>query len=211
MRQGLCGWAALGTLIAVAGLRADEPANLATQVRAAEKDIAAVRGLAFQSPVQTAAAAKDATVTYDPKTKVLTIPAGASRFDLLRGVARALTDQHFDLAKLIGDRPDSDEGLAHAALAEGDALLAALSALPEQEAARVGAPFRRPFVTEPDLKRAFRENQGLAHVERLKSRGGWKSVDGAYRFPPESPPSSIPTTPPSPSTSARARPSASWN
>src|SRR5262249_3554812 len=85
------------------------PANQQELLRALEKDIATGRGLAFKSAVAAQrvspqdVAGKGNTVRYDPAAKKLLLtrdPTVLDRAEVIRGLVRALLDQHFDLAAL---------------------------------------------------------------------------------------------------------------
>lgn len=172
---------------------------LLTQVRQLEKDIAAVRGLAFKEPVQVRVIprAKDADPKlqgyYSLKDKTLylhdDLAGNYQKGVLIHEMVHALQDQHFNLAKLKAQLHQqeyaSDAELALAALIEGDATLTMIEVL-EKEQPKVAAILSTPLEKARNLHNAFLYAQGARYVRALKGKDGWKSVDAAYKFPPRS-------------------------
>ena len=175
---------------------AGEPAqeNLDTLLRKLEKDIAKVRGLDFKSPVvakvipRPAKAAKNIQGYYSIKDKRLflydDISSAYERGVLIHEMVHALQDQHFGLAKLHQESFGSDAELALAALIEGDATFTMIELL-KKDQPRVAAMLDAPLDKAKNLQNAFLYAQGARYVKALKERGGWKAVDAAFRFPPE--------------------------
>jgi uncharacterized iron-regulated protein len=54
------------------------------------------------------------------------------------------------------------------------------------EDAKVADLLDEPLEKAADLRRAFVAVQGARYVQGLHKKGGWKRVDAAYRFPPDS-------------------------
>jgi uncharacterized iron-regulated protein len=184
-----------GSLMALALFVGHAPADDASRqqaleksVRQLEKDIAAVRGLAFKEPVQAAliarpeGTAKSLQGYYDIKAKKLFVYDDVSgayeRGVLIHEMVHALQDQHFKLAKLhTGYEGDAD--LARAALIEGDATFTMIELL-KKDQPRVAAMLDAPLEKSPDLQRAFLYAQGARYVRALKESGDWKAVNAAY-------------------------------
>jgi hypothetical protein len=133
-----------------------------------------------------------------------------ARVALVHELIHALQCQHLGLSEHVDDERDSDQDNAYRALIEGDASLAmigylidqqqpgatldrltsdpswvrSLSAMAEQlplgEAELASAP---EIVREPLL---FAYIDGLAFASFLHGRGGWKAVDQSYARPPGS-------------------------
>jgi uncharacterized iron-regulated protein len=171
---------------------ADLPELQQALLRALEKEISAVRGLAFKSPVvarlvpQPKDADKQASLTYDATAKKLLLastPDRCDRGDLIRCLVQALLDQHFDLAQLRRKANDADAELALAGLIEGDAMWTFIE-MRRREDPKSADLLDQPWVQAVDLRRAFVSVQGARYVRALHARGGWKRVDAAYRFPP---------------------------
>jgi uncharacterized iron-regulated protein len=187
----------LGFLIPSASPAQELPAPLATQIRKLEKDIAAVRGLPFKEAVKACLVAR--SKDGDPKLqgyyhlqeKTLylydDVAGNYQKGVLIHEMMHAWQDQHFNLGKLKAqlhkDNYDSDAELALAALIEGDATLTMIEVL-RQEQPRVAAMLETPLEKARNLHNAFLYAQGARYVQALKEKGGWKSVDAAYRFPP---------------------------
>jgi uncharacterized iron-regulated protein len=185
-----------GSLLALALFISSAPADDARQqaldqaVRQLEKDIAAVRGLAFKQPVQAAiiprpeGTAKSLQGYYDIKTRKLFVYDDVSgayeRGVLIHEMVHALQDQHFGLAKLHSGY-EGDADLARAALIEGDATFTMIELL-KKDQPRVAAMLESPLEKAQDLQRAFLYAQGARYVKALKESGDWKAVDAAYRF-----------------------------
>ena len=179
-----------------AAVLAGQPAqeNLDTLLRKLEKDIAKVRGLDFKSPVvakvipRPAKAAKNIQGYYSIKDKRLflydDVSSAYERGVLIHEMVHALQDQHFGLAKLHQESFGSDAELALAALIEGDATFTMIELL-KKDQPRVAAMLDAPLDKAKNLQNAFLYAQGARYVKALKERGGWKAVDAAFRFPPE--------------------------
>jgi uncharacterized iron-regulated protein len=177
--------------------RADLPAGgakLNALLRQLEKEIAAVRGLAFKSPVaaQIIPRPKDTPVKqqgyYSPRDKTLfvydDVAGNYERGVLVHEMVHALQDQHFGLAKLHQRTFGSDAELALAALVEGDATFTMIELL-KKDQPRVTAMLDVPLEKARDLQNAFLYGQGARYVKALKERGGWEAVNARYKFPPE--------------------------
>jgi uncharacterized iron-regulated protein len=158
-----------------------------------EKDISAVRGLAFKTPVvarlvpRPKDADKQASLTYDASAKKLLLAAAPDRCDrgeLIRALVHALLDQHFDLVKLRKKAEGADAELALAGLVEGDATWTMIQ-LRRQEDPKAAEFLEKPWVAAADLRRAFASVQGTRYVRALHERGGWTRVNAAYRFAPD--------------------------
>jgi uncharacterized iron-regulated protein len=164
--------------------------ELEKTVRQLEKDIAAVRGLAFNEPVKAAiiarpeGTAKNLQGYYDIKAKKLfvynDISGAYERGVLVHEMVHALQDQHFGLAKLHSGY-EGDADLARAALIEGDATFTMIELL-KKDQPRVAAMLDSPLEKAKDLERAFLYAQGARYVKELKESGDWKAVNAAYRF-----------------------------
>jgi len=171
------------------------PPVLDETLRSLEKDIAAVRGLAFKKPVQARIIArpKDAAASvqgyYNIKDKILyvydDIKGSYERGVLIHEMVHALQDQHFDLQKLHQATFASDTEMAMAALIEGDATFTMIELL-KKDQPRVAMMLDAPLDKARDLQKAFLYAQGARYVKALKERGGWASVNFAYRFHPGS-------------------------
>jgi uncharacterized iron-regulated protein len=163
-------------------------------LRQLEKDIAAVRGLAFKSPVvakvipRTKETAAGAQGYYSTKDKALFVyddlAGNYERGVLIHEMVHALQDQHFSLAKLHQTEFGSDRELALAALIEGDATYTMIELL-KKDQPKVAAMLDVPLEKAKDLRRAFLYAQGARYVKGLKERGGWEAVNARYRFPPQ--------------------------
>jgi len=178
-------------------LAADKPADadLETTVRQLEKDITAVRGLAYMTPVvaKVIARPKDADKHvqgfYSLKDKALFVYDDVSgayeRGVLIHEMVHALQDQHFGLEKLHQVDEEDDAELAKAALIEGDATYTMIEVL-KKDQPKVAAMLDAPLEKAKNLRNAFLYAQGARYVKALKEHGGWDAVNRAYRFPPES-------------------------
>jgi uncharacterized iron-regulated protein len=171
----------------------DLPETQQARLRALEKEISAVRGLAFKAPVvarlvpRPKDADKQPLLTYDASAKQLLLAAAPDRCDrgeLIRALVHALLDQHFDLAKLRKKAEGADAELALAGLIEGDSTWTMIQ-LRRQEDPKAAEFLEKPWVGAADLRRAFASVQGTRYVQALHERGGWKRVNAAYRFPPD--------------------------
>ncbi len=126
-------------------------------------------------------------------------------------LTHALADQHYDLERLQDDaKHDDDRALAVSALIEGEATLAMMGAgmddwdgskivqMPAADLDR-GLSLMSPFLsiigggktmrTAPPIvaeSMIFPYLRGMVFCATLANRGGWKSVDEAYRRPPVS-------------------------
>jgi uncharacterized iron-regulated protein len=173
--------------------------TLDTRLRRLEKEISAVRGLEFKAPVQakTIKRPEDASKTlqgyYVPREKTLylydDLAGNYEKGVLIHEMVHALQDQHFDLEKLKVSlhrpAPGSDRELALAALIEGDATFTMIEVL-KNEQPKVAGMLEVPLEKAKNLQNAFLYAQGARYVKALKEKGGWSSVNGAYRFPPRS-------------------------
>jgi uncharacterized iron-regulated protein len=186
-------------LLPPAQARADKPPtarqDLKAMLRKLEKDITAVRGLKFKSPVvariisRPKGTAKKTQGYYSIKDKTVylydDIKGAYERGVLIHEMVHALQDQHFGLAKLHQTSFDSDAEMALAALIEGDATFTMIEVL-KNEQPRVAAMLNTPLEKAKNLTNAFIYAQGARYVKALKEHGGWKAVDSAYYFPPRS-------------------------
>ena len=162
-------------------------------LRQLEKDIAAVRGLEFKSPVNAKViarpmdAAKGVQGYYSLKDKTLylydDIPGNYERGVLIHEMVHALQDQHFGLAKLHQEAFGSDAELAMAALIEGDATYTMIELL-KKDQPKVAMMLETPLDKAKNLRNAFLYGTGARYVKALKEKGGWASVNARYRFPP---------------------------
>lgn len=164
-------------------------------LRQLEKEIAAVRGLEFKTPVKAERIPRPKNVPkgiqayYSTKDKKLylydDIRDNYRKGVLIHEMVHALQDQHFGLARLHQKSFGSDGELASAALIEGDATLTMIELL-KKEQPRVEAMLDAPLEKSRDLKRAFLYAQGARYVRALKARAGWRMVNFTYRNPPRS-------------------------
>lgn len=177
-----------------AGQPADPP-KLEATLRQLEKDIAAVRGLEFKTPVAAKViprpkdAAKKVQGYYSIKEKTLYVyddlTGAYERGVLIHEMVHALQDQHFGLAKLHQPIFDSDAELARAALIEGDATFTMIELL-KKDQPKAAMMLEAPLEKAKDVQTAFLYAQGARYVKALKERGGWGAVNAAYKFPPRS-------------------------
>jgi hypothetical protein len=163
---------------------------------------------------------------FDPKQKRLvvrddimrSIPSEAhkppaSTFDeakvaLVHELVHALQCQHLGLSEHVDDKRDADEDNAYRALIEGDASLAMIGFLIQQQQPGLslgrltGDPLwlrsldamaeqlplgEIELANAPEIVRGpllFAYLDGLAFASYLHGRGGWKAVDKSYRRPP---------------------------
>jgi len=170
-----------------------EPDNLSEKqhalLRGLEKEITAVRGLAFKSAVaaRRIAEPKVVAITYDVTAKQLLLPdepAACDRAELLRALVHALLDQQFDLAKLRKKATGADAKLALEAVIAGDAAWTTIE-VRRKDDPNVANLLDEPLEKASDLRRSFISAQGARYVQALHKKGGWKRVDSAYRFPPD--------------------------
>ncbi|MCE2433641.1 MAG: hypothetical protein J4F29_12090 [Candidatus Latescibacteria bacterium] len=143
---------------------------------------------------------------YDPANHSVNFPIGPIspqelRIIIAHELTHVLQDQHFGLDHLLDSATNSDQILAHQALAEGDATLVqflwsfnrAGQAIPDAELQRfinniintaVNETEEIPdFLFEEQIATYFR---GMNFVFALKKRGGWATVNRAYTTPPMS-------------------------
>lgn len=168
---------------------------LDASLRQLEKDIAAVRGLEFKSPVvaRIIARPKDAGKQiqgfYSIKDKALfvydDIKGSYERGVLIHEMVHALQDQHFGLKQLHQSAFNSDADLAMSALIEGDATYTMIEIV-KKDQPRVTAMLDAPLEKARDIQNAFLYAQGARYVKALKERGGWAAVNRAYQFSPRS-------------------------
>jgi uncharacterized iron-regulated protein len=164
-------------------------------LRKLEKDIADIRGLTFKAPVvakiisRPADAAKKLQGYYSIKDKTLfiydDISGAYERGVLIHEMVHALQDQHFSLKKLHEAKYGSDAELALAALIEGDATFTMIEVL-KKDQPRVSAMLDAPLDKAQNFQNAFLYAQGARYVKARKEKGGWESVNNAYRFRPDS-------------------------
>ena len=185
--------AVAAALLVLSGTLAAGAEPLEATLRKLEKDIAAVRGLAFKAPVvariipRPADATKSIQGYYSTRDKTLfvydDVKGSYERGVLIHEMVHALQDQHFGLAQLHQSTFGSDAELARAALIEGDATYTMIELL-KKEQPRVAAMLDAPLEKAKNLQNAFLYAQGARYVKALKERGGWPAVNAAYRFPP---------------------------
>jgi uncharacterized iron-regulated protein len=165
---------------------------LESRLRELEKEIEAVRGLKFKMPVKAEIIPRPADTDkklqgfYNTKDKRLylynDISGNYERGVLIHEMVHALQDQHFGLAKLHQTAFGSDAELARAALIEGDASYTMIEVLKKDQPKVVGM-LVAPLEKSKNLQNAFLYAQGARYVKALKERGGWETVNNAYRFP----------------------------
>lgn len=137
---------------------------------------------------------------YYPANRSVNIPIGSIPIQELRVIiahelTHVLQDQHFGLDRLFDSATNSDNLLAHQALAEGDATLVQLLwSFDRAGQTRSDAQLQRfinniintaikptdeipDFLFEQQIGIYFR---GMAFVFDLKKRGGWATVNRAY-------------------------------
>jgi uncharacterized iron-regulated protein len=163
-------------------------------LRQLEKDIAAVRGLAFKKPVTAKVISRSTDADrniqgyYSIKDKTLylydDLAGNYERGVLVHEMVHALQDQHFGLAKLHEANFDDDAELARDALIEGDATFTMIEVLKKNQP-RVAAMLDVPLEKAKNLRNAFLYAQGARYVKALKEHGGWQAVNNRYRSPPE--------------------------
>jgi uncharacterized iron-regulated protein len=197
MIRPLQAFSLLALLIVLSPAPADEPSpkqkELEASLRQLEKDIAAVRGLEFKTPVvaRIIARPKDAAPGiqgyYSLKDKALfiydDIKGNYERGVLIHEMVHALQDQHFGLKNLHPTGFDSDADLARAALVEGDATFTMIEVL-KKDQPHVLAMLDTNLAKARNLQNAFLYGQGARYVKALKERGSWDTVNSAYKFPP---------------------------
>jgi uncharacterized iron-regulated protein len=164
-------------------------------LRKLEKDIAAVRGLAFKKPVVAKVIARPKGAPggiqgyYSTREKALylydDIRGSYERGVLIHEMVHALQDQHFGLGKLHATSFGSDAELARAALVEGDATFTMIELL-KKDQPRVAHMLATPLEKARNLQNAFLYAQGARYVRALHQQGGWPLVNMRYSFPPSS-------------------------
>lgn len=174
---------------------AEPPKDFEATLRKLEKDIAAVRGLEFKSPVvakiipRPDSTPKKLQGYYSIKDKALflydDLTGAYERGVLIHEMVHALQDQHFGLAKLHQTTFEGDADLARSALIEGDATFVMIELL-KKDQPRVAHMLESPLDKARDVQNAFLYAQGARYVKALKERGGWSAVNAAYKFLPRS-------------------------
>jgi uncharacterized iron-regulated protein len=181
------------------GEKPDEPdekmAKLAATLRQLEKEISAVRGLEFKSPVVARMIPRPRGVhkrirgKYEFKNKTLTVyddvGANYTRSVLVHEMIHALQDQHFNFRRLHGRKLPDDASLALTALIEGDATLTMIELLKKSQP-HIVKMLDAPLVRAKSRRRAFIYGAGARYVKALKKRDGWKGVNQKFKSPPSS-------------------------
>lgn len=143
---------------------------------------------------------------YDPATRSVNFPIGSISIQELQVIiahelTHVLQDQHFGLDRLLSSATNSDNLLAHQALAEGDATLVQYLWFFERTGRAISDAQLQRFINNiintavnptdeiPDF--LFEQQigiyfRGMAFVFELKKRGGWATVNRAYTTPPMS-------------------------
>ncbi len=144
---------------------------------------------------------------YDPSEKRMYLLADlsddAKRETLWHELVHALQDQHYDLQKLVKWSPDNnDRATAVQCLSEGDATSAMLDAMLAPQGRRAtdmpanllqqgallieGSPALAhiPAVLKRSVVAPYAD--GLEFTHYLRRKGGWASVDSAWKSPPQS-------------------------
>jgi uncharacterized iron-regulated protein len=193
-RGGFCSLRSfLLVALSVGTVGAQEKTKLLDEtLRQLEKDISAVRGLEFKTPViakviARSKADKGVQGYYSIKEKTLylydDIAGNYERGVLIHEMVHALQDQHFGLAKLHQADFGSDAELAMAALIEGDATFTMIELL-QKDQPKVTAMLDTSLEKAKNLRNAFLYGIGAKYVKGLKDKGGWASVNARYKFPP---------------------------
>ncbi len=120
----------------------------------------------------------DQLVVVDPPDPTL------GPMTLVHELHHALQDQQHDLASFRPVDPTSDAGLARLALVEGEAMLAGAELLGVGLALHDGLPTQRALGDE-QLEVLFLYMDGARFVQHLREAGGWRTVDAAWRHPPD--------------------------
>ena len=165
-------------LLTDAAAATDKPADdLEATVRQLEKDVTAVRGLAYKTPVAAKVIPRlmdaDTHVQgfYSLKDKTLFVYDDVSgvyqRGVLIHEMVHALQDQHFGLDKLHQVDADDDEAMAKAALIEGDATYTMIEVLQKEQPA-VLFMLRTTLEKAKNLRNAFLYGLGAKYVQALK-------------------------------------------
>lgn len=190
-----CNWIIAVLLLAwPMGVQAQEKGKILDEtLRLLEKDIAAVRGLAFKTPVVAKViprpkdGAKGVQGFYSIKEKTLylydDLKGNYERGVLLHEMVHALQDQHFGLAQLHQADFGSDAELALAALIEGDATFTMIEVL-KKDQPNVAKMLDTSLEKAKNLRNAFLYGIGARYVKGLKDKGGWASVNARYKFSP---------------------------
>jgi hypothetical protein len=183
----------LACLAITDGVCAQDVKIVESTLRQLEKDITAVRGLSFKTPVAAKVIARPKSGAlgvqgyYDVKQKTLylydDVKGNYERGVLVHEMVHALQDQHFGLAKLHQTSFGSDVELALAALIEGDATLTMIEVL-KTEQPKVEAMLGTTLEKAKNLRNAFLYGMGAKYVKRIKDQGGWAAVNARYKFPP---------------------------
>ena len=157
------------------------------EVRELQDRIEKVRGLKFKEPVRVERVSRPGGEDpgkqgyYDPAAKRLVlfsdVKGSYQKGVLIHELVHALQDQHFNLqklgAKLHQADENNDEALALSALIEGDASLAMVEVLQDEQPA-AGKMLEGKLETARNLRNAFLYGQGGRFVQSLKAKGGWK-------------------------------------
>jgi hypothetical protein len=169
--------------------------RLEATVRQLEKEIEAVRGLKFKSPVIARVRPRPKGMSpriqgyYSTKDEALVvfddIKSSYRKGTLVHEMVHALQDQHFGLQKLHERAYSSDAEMARAALVEGDAVYTMILVL-RKEQPNVGKMLASRLDNTKNLQATFVYAEGARWVRALHKRGGWAAVNARYRFPPSS-------------------------
>ncbi len=143
---------------------------------------------------------------YDGRTREIVVPADTDGFTLVQQgtmvheLVHALTDQHFGFDTIRQEMADQelwDQVSAYRALIEGDAVLAEIQwvrTLSQRDLGRFIAESLDVDTSVLDeMPRFIRDSlifpydSGLAFVQYLYNRGGWETVNDAYRAMPATP------------------------
>jgi hypothetical protein len=185
--------------------RADNPAELVHGTEVLYKQLGLMPEDASLEDLYIELLTSQVAGLYDDKTKHMYVvstnhDAGAiERFVYSHEYTHALTDQAFDLRKVVGaDTDESDRTLARSALIEGDATLAmtlwAQNNLSPQELLQAAAAAdpasqavldRMPAILKDPLLFPYTNGLQLA-LGGYTSGGGYAGVDDLYRNPPDS-------------------------
>jgi uncharacterized iron-regulated protein len=187
----------LFVLLAVSAVADDKkppPDDLDPLLRKLEKDISQVRGLEFKAPVKAKFIQRDEKADksiqgyYKIEDKTLylyeDVKGSYKRGVLIHEMVHALQDQHFNLKKLHQKQFDNDTELALAALIEGDATFTMIEVI-KKDQPRVAEMLESPLEKSGNLQNSFLYAQGARYVKAIKERDGWKAVNNAYRFSPQ--------------------------
>src|SRR5262249_16411295 len=126
---------------------------------------------------------------YDVRDKTLflydDVKGNYERGVLIHEMVHALQDQHFGLEKLHQASFGSDAEPAMARVIGGDPTYTMIEVLKAQQP-KAAAMLDVPLERARNLQNAFLYAQGARYVKARKERGGWQSVNFAYRFTPGS-------------------------